>query len=169
MFSGIIQTIGKIKKIDRKNKILIVNSNFKNLSLGESISCSGICLTISKIQKDCFFCNVSTETIDKTNLISKRVGNELNLERSLKMNDPISGHLVFGHVDGTSIVNDVNYVGDSWVISFSAKKKITKFLISKCSISLDGISLTVNGVNEEGFDVTIIPHTWKNTTLKNYS
>jgi len=165
MFSGIIQKLGSIKCFDKKNKILGIQSDFKQIKLGESICCSGICLTVAKKEKKKFFCNLSNETITKTNLSMKNIGDEINLERSLKFGDDISGHMVFGHIDGISVVKKVLDVGDSTVIQLKAEKEIAKFLIKKGSITLDGISLTVNDVINEDFLVSIIPHTWQMTTI----
>ena len=166
MFSGIIQEIGSIECFDKKNKILGIKSDFKEIRLGESICCSGICLTVAKKEKKTFFCNLSNETIGKTNLAIKKVGDEINLERSLKYGDDISGHMVFGHIDCVSVVKKISDVGDSKVITFKTEKEITKFLMKKGSITLDGVSLTINDVIKEKFLVSIIPYTWQMTTIK---
>ena len=166
MFSGIIKDIGKIQLFDKRKNLLGIKSDFKSLTLGESISCSGVCLTVSKIKKNIFFCNLSKETLDKTNFSVLDVGDIINLERSLKLGEDISGHLVFGHVDGLSKVDDIINLKDSTIIEFEAPKDIMKFLSPKCSISLNGISLTVNKVKKSRFNVSIIPHTWNNTSLK---
>ena len=167
MFSGIVSNIGVVYFFDLKKKILGIKSNFKNLKIGESISCSGVCLTVFKKENNIFFCNLSNETINKTNFSKIKIGCEINLERSLKVGDEISGHLVFGHVDGKSKVEKILNNKDSWEITFTAPQKITKFLAEKCSICLDGVSLTVNEVYEKKFKVCLVPHTWKNTTFKN--
>ena len=109
---------------------------------------------------------MSNETIGKTNLAIKKVGDEINLERSLKYGDDISGHMVFGHIDGVSVVKKISDVGDSKVITFKTEKEITKFLMKKGSITLDGVSLTINDVIKEKFLVSIIPYTWQMTTIK---
>ena len=166
MFSGIITNIGKIILFDKINYEIGIQSSLKNLQIGESICCSGICLTIAKKNKNYFFCNLSSETIKKTNLSSKQIGDFINLERSLKVGSEISGHFVFGHVDGMIIVKKIVNIGDSIIINFKTNSKIEKFLIDKCSISIDGVSLTVNDVRNNSFCVSIIPHTWENTTLK---
>lgn len=166
MFSGIIKKIGKIELFDKRKNLLGIKSDFKSIILGESISCSGVCLTVSKIKKNIFFCNLSKETLDKTNFSVLDVGDIINLERSLKLGEDISGHLVFGHVDGLSKVDEITNLKDSTIIEFKASKEIIKFLTPKCSISLNGISLTVNKVKKSRFNVSIIPHTWENTSLK---
>ena len=166
MFSGIIKKIGKIELFDKRKNLLGIKSDFKSIILGESISCSGVCLTVSKIKKNIFFCNLSRETLDRTNFSVLDVGDIINLERSLKLGEDISGHLVFGHVDGLSKVDEITNLKDSTILEFKASKEIIKFLTPKCSISLNGISLTVNKVKKSRFNVSIIPHTWENTSLK---
>ena len=99
MFSGIVTNLGKITFFDKSKKVIGINSNLKNVKLGDSISCNGICLTISKKENKTLFFNLSKETISKTNLSKSRINDIINLEKSLKSGDEISGHLVFGHVD----------------------------------------------------------------------
>ena len=166
MFSGIIREIGEIKYFSKKKDTLGIRSNLSNLILGESISCSGVCLTVSKINNDIFFCNLSKETLEKTNFGMIKEGDKINLEKSLKMGDEISGHLVFGHVDGLSKIKKITDIKNSKIIEFNVPNEIIKFLSPKCSICLDGISLTVNKVKKRMIDVSIIPHTWENTSLK---
>ena len=166
MFSGIIEDIGKVKYISKNREVLAIETSFSDLKMGESISCSGVCLTVSKIQEKVFFSDLSPETLKKTTLSKLKVGAYINLEKSLKMGQEISGHMVFGHVDGFSKVNSIKKLKDSWIFEFKASEKIMKFLSNKCSISIDGISLTVNEVSNNSFQVAIIPHTWENTSLK---
>ena len=96
----------------------------------------------------------------------KKEGDKLNLEKSLKIGEDLSGHLVFGHVDGISTLNDIKNDKDSWILNFSIPSDLSKYLTNKCSICIDGISLTVNKVDREIFDVSIVPFTWENTNLK---
>ena len=166
MFSGIIEDIGQVKYISKNREVLAIETSFSDIKMGESISCSGVCLTVSKIQEKVFFSDLSPETLKKTTLSRLKVGAYINLEKSLKMGQEISGHLVFGHVDGFSEVNSIKKLKDSWIFEFKASEKIMKFLSNKCSISIDGISLTVNEVSNDSFQVAIIPHTWENTSLK---
>ena len=166
MFSGIIEDIGQVKYLSKNREVIAIQTSFSNIKMGESISCSGVCLTVSKIEKNIFFCNLSKETLDRTNFSVLDVGDIINLERSLKLGEDISGHLVFGHVDGLSKVDEITNLKDSTIIEFKASKEIIKFLTPKCSISLNGISLTVNKVKKSRFNVSIIPHTWENTSLK---
>ena len=107
-----------------------------------------------------------TETVSKTNFKLKKEGDKLNLEKSLKIGEDLSGHLVFGHVDGISTLNDIKNDKDSWILNFSISSDLSKYLTNKCSICIDGISLTVNKVDGVNFDVSIVPFTWENTNLK---
>ena len=166
MFTGIIKKVGVIHSWNLESRILGIKSDFDNLIPGESISCSGVCLTVSSFKKDIFFCNLSSETVTKTNLRTKKEGDKLNLEKSLKIGDDLSGHLVFGHVDGLSTLNDIKNDKDSWILNFSLNADLSKYLTNKCSISIDGISLTVNNVDGENFDISVVPFTWENTNLK---
>ena len=166
MFTGIIKKVGVIHSWNLKSRVLGIKSDFENLILGESISCSGVCLTVSSFKKNVFFCNLSSETISKTNFKTKKEGDKLNLEKSLKIGDDLSGHLVFGHVDGLSTLNDIKIDKDSWILNFSVSSDLSKYLTNKCSITIDGISLTVNNVDGENFDISIVPFTWENTNLK---
>ncbi len=166
MFTGIIKNIGTVEQINLKNNFLSIKSDFKEVSQGESISCSGICLTVNEIKNKTFKVNVSLETIKKTNLHQLEVGKIINLERSLSVGDELGGHLVFGHVDDVVRVVQIKNSNDSRVIKIEAKKEIMKFITSKCSVALDGISLTVNDVHEKHFFVNVIPYTWDNTSLK---
>lgn len=166
MFSGIIEDIGQVKYISEDREVIAIETSFTDIKMGESISCSGVCLTVSKIQKSVFFSNLSPETLKKTTLSKLKVGDYINLEKSLKMGQEISGHMVFGHVDGFSKINSIKKLKDSWLFEFEVDENIMKFLSNKCSIAIDGISLTVNDVLNKSFKVAIIPHTWENTSLK---
>ena len=159
--------IGKIVAYDNLKSTLSIESSIKNVSLGDSICCSGVCLTIMNIKKKIIEFNISTETKQKTNLMNLNIGDLINLEKSLKVGDEINGHFVFGHVDGLSRIEKIKHLKDSKVLEFYTDKNIMKFLSPKCSIAVDGISLTVNNLSKNGFSVSIIPFTWQNTSLKN--
>ena len=166
MFSGIIEDIGQVKYISEDREVIAIETSFTDIKMGESISCSGVCLTVSKIQTPVFFSDLSPETLKKTTLSKLKVGDYINLEKSLKMGQEISGHMDFGHVDGFSKINNIKKLKDSWLFEFEVDENIMKFLSNKCSIAIDGISLTVNDVLNKSFKVAIIPHTWENTSLK---
>ena len=166
MFSGIIMNVGEIVAYNKSESILSIKSSIKKINLGDSISCSGVCLTIAKIKNNIIDFNISSETKNKTNLMYLNVGDSINLEKSLKVGDEINGHFVFGHVDGLSKILSIKHLEDSKVLEFIADENIIKYLSPKCSVALDGISLTVNNVSEAKFNVSIIPYTWENTSLK---
>ena len=170
MFSGIIQAQGKISKVIKSKDFLSieVHSNLKGYKIGSSICCSGICLTATSVSKNKFTADISKETLKKTNAKLWKKGTLLNLENSLKIGDEISGHFVFGHVDTTGKLLKIKKVGKSWLVSILFPKTLKKYIAPKGSISLNGISLTINEINSNLFNCMIIPHTFKNTDIHKY-
>ena len=171
MFTGIIEEVGKIRKLNRNNDIVDLEIDCKkiihDLKTGESVSVSGICLTVTKIMENSFTVQIVPETINRTNAKYWVENTLVNLERSLKLSERINGHIVQGHVDETFQVKDVNVIKDSWVISFNLNEKLKKFIIYKGSISINGVSLTISSVNKDFFSVSLIPETLKRTNLVN--
>ena len=170
MFSGIIQAYGKISKFSKSKDFLSIEiqSNLKGYNIGSSICCSGICLTATSFSKNKFTADISKETLEKTNAKYWKKGTLLNLENSLKIGDEVSGHFVFGHVDTTGRLVDIKQFGKSWSLSIEFPNSIKKYIAQKGSISLNGISLTINKVNSNIFHCMIIPHTFKNTDIHKY-
>ncbi len=179
MFTGIVSHIGIVKSISHPNdwelSIEVINPiNVKNnfnidqLSIGASISCSGICLTLKNFSNNTLFFDVSDETANKTNFLNWNVGTLINLERSLKVGDELGGHFVYGHVDTTTIIDSINKINGSYKIVFLVNNNYSKYFATKGSVSVDGVSLTVNEVGKDYFTVNIVPHTWSNTSFKNY-
>ena len=179
MFTGIVTHLGEIdnishpddwqlcvKVVQRKKSTNI--PSFENLSIGSSVSCSGICLTLKKQQKNVLFFDVSDETASKTNFLNWKVGTVINLEKSLKVGDELGGHFVYGHVDTTAQVKKINKISGSYKIDFSINQKFIKFFAPKGSVTIDGVSLTVNEVRKDAFSVNIVNFTWDNTNFKNY-
>ena len=171
MFNGIIYSTGIIKNIYKnKNSLLIgikSNLNFKLNEIGSSINCNGVCLTLIKIQKNIIYFYVSNETIDRSNFKKIKIGQVINLEKSLIYGQKISGHFTQGHVDTTAKINKINIIDNSWSIKLEIKnKKFMKFLEEKASISINGVSLTISKVYKKNFQLNIIPHTLKLTNLK---
>ena len=173
MFTGIINSIGTIRKIKKKgDKIFFIETKlkFSDLKVGSSISCSGVCLTIvqkgKKENSRWFRISASKETLSKSNIKYWKEGTMINLEKSLKIGDELSGHLVFGHVDGLSKVLSVKKVGDSLSLVCELLPFLNNYVVNKGSISLNGVSLTINKVNKEDFKVNIVNHTKKHTTFK---
>ena len=172
MFAGIIENFGKVKEFKKKGDYLLrVSTNFKikDIKKGSSISCNGVCLTAHTIKKNVKFVDIdfdiSKETIKRTNISCLKKWSLINLEKSLRVGDEISGHFVFGHIDCTSKLLKINKINDSHEITLKIPKEIKKFIVNKCSVSLNGVSLTVNEVSNRTFSVNLVPYTWKNTTF----
>jgi len=172
MFTGIIEDIGEILKIKKSGDRLFYIStkiNYKNLKIGSSISCNGVCLTIIKRRikkkKNWFVITASKETLSRSNLDSMKVGSLINLETSLRVGDEISGHLVFGHVDSKTKLISKKYDGSSMILKIKSPIELRSFITSKGSIAINGVSLTINNASSNSFEVNIIPHTLKNTTF----
>ena len=169
MFTGIVEDVGKIeKKILQKTGEYLIRIkcnmlNTKNFKLGESIAVNGVCLTVTKSGKTYFETLASLETLSKSNLGNKSVNDHVNLERAMKANGRFGGHIVSGHVDTLGKVTNVKKAGKSVEYWFRINKKLTKYIIEKGSITIDGISLTINRVKVNTFSVNIIPHTSQNT------
>ena len=174
MFTGIVTQVGKVKSLIKKkdwelclsfidNNIFI--SENKPIKLGSSISCSGICLTLKKINNIFLYFDVSHETASNTNFLNWKVGSFINLERSLTIGDEIGGHFVSGHIDGVAKINFIEQIEGSYKISFIIPETFTKFIAIKGSITIDGVSLTVNNIIKNTFEVNIVDHTWSNTNF----
>ncbi|MBW2623137.1 MAG: riboflavin synthase [Deltaproteobacteria bacterium] len=171
MFTGIIQGLGKITEfVSQAGEVRLgVEAEFQwdePLALGESISVSGACLTVTRAQKETFSAHVSAETVARTTLGNLRVGHKVNLERALRLSDHLGGHLVTGHVDGMGQILRLEKKGQSVLMTVNLNKDLSAFVVEKGSIAIDGISLTVNQVRPESFNVNIIPHTMDVTCLK---
>ena len=138
---------------------------FTKNEIGSSISCSGACLTIEKYNKNHVKFYVSKETLNKTIFKSSKKGDIINLEKSLRYGDRVSGHFVQGHVDTTCSVNKINFVGKSWLINFKLFDKYKKYLVPKGSVTINGVSLTIAKILKYGFQIAIIPQTLRLTNL----
>ena len=169
MFNGIIKHTGKISKIYKNNNNCIIEIlskiKFSKNEIGSSISCSGACLTLEKYKGNLSKFYISKETLNRTNFKSSNKGDLINLEKSLKYGDRISGHFAQGHVDTTSTIKKIDFVGKSWFVNFKLPKKYMKYLIQKGSITINGVSLTVSKILKNGFQIVIIPQTLKLTNL----
>ena len=170
MFTGIIEKIGTIKSIEENNNSSIINIEIHDsrYSLGDSICVNGVCLTIENITEQTYTFSVSPETNKLTNLKNLKKDSSVNIESSLTINKLISGHIVQGHIDTTSEIIEIQQKDNSWFIKFSIDLEYAKYLIKKGSVSIDGVSLTVNDVTKNQFNVMIIPHTYQNTIFKSY-
>jgi len=169
MFSGIIEELGNIKEIIKNEGgwqiSLFAKTIITDLNIGDSVAVNGVCLTVESVYNDFFKVIVIKETLDNSNLSGLKIEEKINLERSLKYNDRINGHLVQGHVESIGkIVNKVT-IGEEVMFSIKIDKNLLRYCIYKGSIAIDGISLTIAKINENTIDVAIIPHTFINTTL----
>jgi len=174
MFTGIIQAIGSIQEVHSSDNgvSLKINSNTLDISdskIGDSIAVNGVCLTATQVSDNSFTADVSNETINCTTLSDLLIGDSVNLEKSLRINQGIDGHLVSGHVDGIGKVQSINKDGDSSRIKILVEGDIIKYIAKKGSICINGVSLTVNSVEDNIFDVNIVPHTFSVTTLRDLS
>jgi len=169
MFNGIIKHTGKISMIYKNNNNCIIEIlskiKFSKNEIGSSISCSGTCLTLEKYKGNLSKFYISKETLNRTNFKSSNKGDLINLEKSLKYGDRISGHFAQGHVDTTSIIKKIDFVGKSWFVNFKLPKKYKKYLIQKGSITINGVSLTISKILKDGFQIVVIPQTLKLTNL----
>ena len=171
MFNGIIYNTGKVEIIEKnRNSIFLgIRSNLRldNKDLGTSISCNGVCLTLTKIKKGLIFFYISKETIKRSNFKSIKIGQIINLEKSLIYGKKISGHFTQGHVDTTGKVKKINLIDKSWDLILEVQSKsFLKYLEEKASISVNGVSLTISKVKKNYFHLNIIPHTLKLTNLR---
>ena len=170
MFTGIITDIGQIEDIENRGDLRVrISCSYvvDEIPIGASICCSGACLTVVSKGNNWFCVDVSKATLDATVLGDWRTGASINLEQSLKLGEELGGHLVTGHVDGVAELLEVEKVGDSRKLQFKAPDALKDFIAEKGSITLNGVSLTVNEVANNVFTINIIPHTWDFTTFKN--
>ena len=169
MFTGIITDIGRVRSVaqtarDRRYEVETA-WDVSGIDLGASISHGGCCLTVVEKGEDWFAVEVSGETLDKTTLGAWGSGTPVNLERATKVGDELGGHIVSGHVDGLGTVVEITPEGGSHRLTIEAPAPLHRFIAAKGSITVDGVSLTVNSVDDQRFGLNIIPHTWEATTL----
>jgi riboflavin synthase len=169
MFTGIIEDLGTVNRISRKGEdaFLIVDTsmNLGDINIGDSISVSGACLTVTEKGNKRFSADVSAETLARTNLKSLKTGDKVNLEKSLRLNSFLGGHLVLGHVDGIGKIQEKVSKANSIQFAFEIDVELGRYIVEKGSVAVDGISLTVNRCEKNRFYVNIIPHTARSTTL----
>ena len=168
MFTGITTNTGFIKEINEKissEYTIESDIDLSDVKIGSSILCSGICLTIIKKVKNFFTVNISEETLRVTTAKKWKKGTKLNLEKSLKVGDELGGHIVTGHIDKTTCLIQKKKLQKSLILIFELPSELQKFVCKKGSIAIEGISLTVNHVEDECFSISIIPHTFDITTL----
>ncbi|PJA98186.1 MAG: riboflavin synthase [Ignavibacteriales bacterium CG_4_9_14_3_um_filter_30_11] len=169
MFTGIIEEIGNIKKIDSISggfKIIISASKvLEDLKINNSIAVNGVCLTVISINNKNFNVEAVGETLKKTTLKEIRINQLVNLERAIKITDRLGGHLVQGHVNGVGKIIKVQKLGENYLLEVEIPINLIKYIIDEGSITIDGISLTIAKIVHNKIAISIIPHTWKNTNL----
>jgi riboflavin synthase len=181
MFTGIIESLGTIDKIENINsslkfEIFLESIIFDTIDIGDSLSINGTCLTVVKKtnrdDKKLLLFDIVGETISKTNFGILKINEKVNLETSLKLSDGLDGHIVQGHIDTTGLIISNKLINDNWILEIKINKKWLKYCIKKGSIAIDGISLTIAKINEDcsknygSISMSIIPHTLENTNLK---
>ena len=168
MFTGIIESLGEIKlitKSDTNINFTIKSSLAGDLKIDQSLSHNGVCLTIVNVAEKTYSVTAVSETLDVTSLKNLKLGDLVNLERSMKMNGRLDGHIVQGHVDQTGICTSIKNKNGSWVFSFEFNASQKNITIEKGSITINGVSLTVINSNKNNFSVAIIPYTYENTNF----
>jgi riboflavin synthase len=166
MFTGIVTGIGRIESVVEEPDCTFhigCDWDCKAIDIGASVACSGVCLTVVSCYPSAFEVTASSETMSVTNAARWKPGQQINLERSLKLGDEFGGHFVSGHVDALAEIKSIDSNGGSHVVWLEAPKKFAHFIAPKGSIALDGVSLTINAVDGQFFSVNIIPHTWAAT------
>jgi len=171
MFTGIIEEIGVIKdfKKNASNASITVECKkvIEDIKLGDSISINGVCQTVTSFDKSSFSAQISAETLNITTFPSLKAGEAVNLERALTLSQRLGGHIVSGHIDGLGKLKTIKKLADFYNITFELTKDLTKYVVNKGSIAVNGISLTVADIKDNEFAIAIIPHTFENTSLKN--
>jgi riboflavin synthase len=172
MFSGIVESLGKILSItikeDCKQFTIQPVEAFPQLSLGESIAINGVCLTVEAFDETSFSVTAVPETLRITNLKQLQVLQWVNLERAVTLNSRIGGHLIQGHIDATATILEINTVGEAMLVKFGIPPHLSKYIVNKGFIALDGMSITVIEATKSWFTTTFIPHTRLITIVKNY-
>ena len=172
MFNGIILNTGKVKSIKKNiNSIYVsieTNQKFSHKDMGSSISCNGVCLTVTKIKDKIINFYISKETLKRSNFKSIKINQIINIEKSLIYGQRISGNFIQGHVDTIAEIKKIIFFDKAWLIRFKIQdKKFNKFIVEKASISINGVSLTISNVSNLFFDINVVPHTLKLTNLIN--
>jgi riboflavin synthase len=169
MFTGIIEGLGTITRIDPsgQGKHIAIDSEFvlDNTKIGDSIAVSGACLTAVVVAEKKFEVDVAPETLSKSVLGKAKIGDLVNLERALRFSDRLDGHLVSGHIDGMGFIKARKILSNAIIITIGVKGSLGRYMIQKGSVAVDGVSLTINKCSEDSFEVSIIPHTAKLTTI----
>lgn len=171
MFTGIIETLGKVQKLEKEGenlKITVASPFAGELKIDQSVAHNGVCLTVVTADSTTYSVVAIRETLDKSNLGNLKTGAEVNLERAMVLGSRLDGHLVQGHVDTTATCTGIKEENGSWIFTFAHSPDSQNITVEKGSITIDGVSLTVVNSTETSFEVAIIPFTYENTCFKNY-
>ncbi|MCH7774686.1 MAG: riboflavin synthase [Bacteroidetes bacterium] len=170
MFTGIIEEIGNVSEVNpipggKKIKISAVKI-LNDISVNDSVSVNGVCLTATEVDEQGFKVDAVGVTLEKSTFSELQISSPVNLERSLKLSDRLGGHFVLGHVNGTGVIKEIIKLGDNYLMRVNVPDNMKKYLIDEGSITIDGISLTIAELEDSTIGISIIPHTWNNTTLQ---
>jgi riboflavin synthase len=169
MFTGLIENIGRVVSIQQQGSaaMLVISTTIpvEEIDIGDSVAVNGVCLTVVAKKEGMLSFDVSPESLRSAGFARLKPGSAVNLERALRLSDRLGGHIVSGHVDCTAVVADRMDISGNTVFKFRIPKEYSRYIVAKGSVTIDGISLTVNEIQEEGFSVNIIPHTAQSTTL----
>ena len=171
MFTGIIESLGKIKSLTKEGDNLhieLASELAPMLKIDQSVSHNGVCLTVVSLTETSYVVTAIKETLDKTNIGHLKTGAVVNLERAMKLGDRLDGHIVQGHVDQTAVCQEVKKQNGSWVFTFSYDSSLSNITIEKGSVTVNGVSLTVVGSKPNGFSVAIIPYTYQHTNFNTF-
>ena len=163
MFTGIVEEIGTVRSSDQGRLTIAAHTVMPTLELGGSICVNGVCLTVTKLEPDAFTVDVVPETLRRTNLGDLSVKSPVNLERPLRADGRLDGHIVQGHVDGTGTISEITADGEALMVRMDVPPQVARYIVEKGFIAVDGASLTVVHCDEMGFSVTVIPHTRDHT------
>ena len=170
MFTGIIEEIGIVKAVQHGSKSVCLTIGahhiIEDMKTGDSINTNGVCLTVVSFNQIAFSVDVIPESIRRSNIKELKAGSKVNLERALKLNDRLGGHLVTGHIDGTGVIRKIWEEDNALWYSITGDPAVIKYIVEKGSVAIDGISLTVANVGSSSFDVSVIPHTQKVTIMQ---
>ena len=169
MFTGLVKEIGKVKNIttNREGKLFEYESTslIDEMEIDDSVSINGACQTVIKKTDKTFFAQAVGTTLEKTNLTELKSGDPVNMELALRLSDRLGGHLVQGHINGTGVISRIVNEGKNYLLSISYPGELSQYFIAEGSIALEGISLTISNLSQNELTVSVIPHTWENTTL----
>jgi len=170
MFTGIIEEIGKVSEVNlipggKKIKISAVKI-LNDILVNDSVSINGVCLTVTEVDEQGFMVDAVGVTLEKSTFSELQISSPVNLELSLKLSDRLGGHFVLGHVNGTGVIKEIIKLGDNYLMRVNVPNNMKKYLIDEGSITIDGISLTIAELKDSTIGISIIPHTWNNTTLQ---